>query len=500
MANGFTNFMNGLSNEAQRRLSDPLVDLWALAAKWVNKWLDWITWDDLSKTTNAKIDKAAQEIKAQMKEEVDPTSTAWAVWEWLIAWLDNANIVLWLAQLAKQIWRKWLKELPKLLKKYENAKADAKNKQKQLDAVKEIKEYIQRQSKDIKPVEVSEAPAYQQKARAKAYNDWQWEEAMEKFANLPSNEMKTYDNLTDSFRTADAWDSAAKESGMRVTWEWSKGLKEMAVNKAINPRQSVVRDLVENDVMSPLSAEEARKLWVPYKDWNKLKAWAEFKKQTDAVARRSTGWGLSYTEMRDMERYYKDLEKYANEIWYPWWAEQALKDYDAVVGYGVWQNPNLVWMSEKDFMRLASLWEDASLDDLVRAWIDMPNYRPLNEYKRSLVWAQFNQERAALQNELKKAWLNDYQTAKRLAEFENITSPTNKNITPKQIIKREQQAQKEWAALEKKYEKLAKKSWYKNLQEAEQNFEYDTTYWFFDWTFEDWLKANKKGSDTSIWF
>ena len=59
LLNWVENFMNGVSNAARDVLVNPAVDLWALAAKWVNVGLDKLTWQNLAKEANKKIDQWA---------------------------------------------------------------------------------------------------------------------------------------------------------------------------------------------------------------------------------------------------------------------------------------------------------------------------------------------------------------------------------------------------------------------------------------------------------
>lgn len=78
---------------------------------------------------------------------------------------------------------------------------DAKDKKAQLKAAQEIKDYIQKQAKSPTTV-TSDVPAYQQKAYANASR---YDIPMETYQDIPSNEMKTFNNLTDQFRSADNW-------------------------------------------------------------------------------------------------------------------------------------------------------------------------------------------------------------------------------------------------------------------------------------------------------
>ena len=323
MANGFTNFMNGLANWAKQVTMDPLVDLWALAAKWINKWIDLVTWDDLSKTTNAKIDKAAQWIKNQMVSKVDPTSVAWAVWEWLPIWLANADAVISVAEMAKQIWKQWLKQLPKLLNKYK----DAKNKKQQLKAAQEIREYVNWLYQWTK-APVSEAPAYQQKAYSLANSAWDFPMETYVWESDLWNTMKTIDNLTDKFRTADNWWAAAKE-----TWFWSSknavsNLKSMAVEDAYRP-QTAAREVVENDLMSPMTREQAMQYDVQLKPTN-MKEVKEVQKTVDNISKMSNkefkefmqeaasadnAWYGSYWYDNDVDDLWKSAYNSPNDYW-----------------------------------------------------------------------------------------------------------------------------------------------------------------------------------------
>ena len=166
--NWTANFLNWVSNAARDVVVNPFVDLWALAAKWVNVWLDKITWQNLAKEANAKIDKAASEIKWEWniwlkKQPEDPTSLAYAAWEWLTRWVDQAAAVISLAEAARQLPKVaqagWNKILSKVSK--------AKTKNEQMKLAKEARDYINQNA--INTTDLAEdVPAYQRRAVANA--------------------------------------------------------------------------------------------------------------------------------------------------------------------------------------------------------------------------------------------------------------------------------------------------------------------------------------------
>lgn len=261
MANWFTNFMNGLANWAKSVVMDPLVDLWALAAKWVNMWVSKIAWTDY-KSWNKAIDEAAEWIKNEMVSKVDPTSTAWAIWEWIPVWLANADAVVSLVELAKNVGKQWLKQLPKLLGKYQ----DAKDKRAQLQAAQEIREYVQNQAKTTH-VTPSEAPAYQWWQAAKEAKEVQ--KTVNDIAKMSDKDFKKFMQNNESASMAwyepSWWDYRLED-----TWHsWDLWKTKDEVIKNILNRHSLDQEWTLTDAMQSVIRNDAIKNNKNYRKWIK---------------------------------------------------------------------------------------------------------------------------------------------------------------------------------------------------------------------------------------
>lgn len=436
MANGFTNFMNGLSNEAQRRLSDPLIDLWALAAKWVNKGLDWITWDDLSKTTNAKIDKASKEIKAQMKSEVDPTSMAWAIWEGLYAWLDNANIVMWLANMAREIWRYWLKKLPQLLNKYK----DAKDKKAQLKAAQEIREYVNWQYNSMKPLDMwSDIPAYQQKRYAQAINReraadgtmqelWEMETFIWQSADNPW-EMRTMRNMTEKFRDIDKDPTIPRSQ--------KENVKSMAYDADMDPESfnywENIRDWEPNGLKAPLSRSDARELDIPY-GWSNMKEVRAVSNAINDIA------NMSNKEFRE----FMSSNEYAAMAWYePSWWDYRVED--------LWHSGDL-WKTKKAVIDW--ILNNHTLEQewtLTASWENAIRNNILKNSKRYRNWVK---------KEMKNNYDYDTKWMTRKDAFQRTKA--EENWVRQEALARKRETMKDFWITSKQYdeaEKAAKNTW-----------------------------------------
>jgi len=297
MANAISNFVNWIANWAKQVVLDPIVDLWALAAKGVNKGLDLVTWDNLSQYTNPKISKAAEWIKAQAESPVDPTSTSYAVWEGLVHWVDNAAMALWLVQLAKQVWKQWLKQLPKLLGKYQ----DAKDKKAQLQAAQEIRDYIQKQAKSPTAV-TSDVPAYQQRAYA---NEWNANNdiKMDTFKDVWGNQsVFPKRNLTDQFRQVD-------------NTYTNPVSKDMAKNNIIKERWEFPAT-IKNDLNKPLSKTDARNMDIPYGGSN-MQEVKNVQKTVNDIAKMSN---------KDFKKFMQNNESAAMAWYEPSWWDYRLED------------------------------------------------------------------------------------------------------------------------------------------------------------------------------
>lgn len=336
MANWFTNFMNGLANWAKSVVMDPLVDLWALAAKWVNMWVSKLAWTDY-KSWNKAIDEAAEWIKNEMVSKVDPTSTAWAIWEWIPVWLANADAVVNLVELAKNVGKQWLKQLPKLLGKYQ----DAKDKKAQMNAAKEIKDYIEDAYTNHVRVNEWTAPAYQQRRvwfrKNSEYNAWfdwadypteiyRWEEM------TPIGQTKEFRNLTEKL-SKDWKQSVYNEIDAIVSPEWSNWwyYNWPYDFKNINP------------LTEPMPVNRFTK-WDVYRKWTKA-------------------------DQKSLNKYNKKQLKnqaYKEQNWMSRWDINSEHDYQTVWNY--------IWIKPWDVKKMANRYYQWDADKLYNDAISNPWY------------------------------------------------------------------------------------------------------------------------------
>lgn len=307
--NWTANFLNWVSNAARDVVVNPFVDLWALAAKWVNVGLDKITWQNLAKEANAKIDKAASEIKWEWniwlkKQPEDPTSMAYAVWEWLTRWVDQAAAVLTLAEAAKQLPKVAQAGWKKILSKVSSAKT----KNEQMKLAKEARDYINQNATNT--IDLAEdVPAYQRRAVANAENAWRsaTDPKVEKFTwqYYKDQSMKTFDNLTSKMKETD-----------NVVKDWPKDLRkimrEWEVLDQIQKQDSSYKYLdpmIEpNRTYVNLSEEQASKLGVPYRKWRYWSHSPQEARDISAYSRKGNQW-YTPSEIRAME---KDM---AENVW-----------------------------------------------------------------------------------------------------------------------------------------------------------------------------------------
>lgn len=212
LLNWFGNFMNGVSNAARDIVANPIADIaniWLktnpyvaaanLATKWkVNKAIDTVT-------SAAKWEQSG----SLQKQPEDPTSLAYAAWEGLTRWIDQAAAVISLAEAARQLPKAAQKGWNKILNKVK----DAKTKKQQMALAKEAREYLNTyEDPEIVSRELSnrtEVPSYQQRRKAEFYNTYfpepsvRW--VMEPYRWVkatPAWQMKTISNITEEFKNA----------------------------------------------------------------------------------------------------------------------------------------------------------------------------------------------------------------------------------------------------------------------------------------------------------
>ena len=308
------NFLSANANAARDLVVNPIVDLWSYAAKWYARWWAMLLWKDPDKAA-AAVDKVADILKTgwgyNAKQEVDPTSIAWAVGDWLIRWVDQAVAVLTLTEAAKQLPKAAQKWRNKILNKVK----DAKSKSQQMKLAKEAREYINSYADDAVEVDQKlrwEVPSYQQRRYAefrnlntKPLDNW----VMESYRwvkSEPAWAMKTLDNITNDF---------AKTKDPISRW--------VAVDEALNPdayrvwvywRNSWIPRNVVNTLDKPYPVNATTTSDANWLRWQQYRKWASWKyspqQARDISAYRSKGsqW-YTPSEIRAMEK------EMAEDVW-----------------------------------------------------------------------------------------------------------------------------------------------------------------------------------------
>lgn len=236
--NWASNFLSANANAARDLLVNPAVDLWSYAAKWYARWWAMLLWKDPDKAA-AAVDKVADVLKTwwgyNAKQEVDPTSTAWAVWDWLIRWVDQATAVVWLTELAKNLPKAAQKWWKAILNKVNKADTPAKQKA----VAKEARDYV---TKHIEINDDLSKRMYNQSAEVPAYQQRAYAKDNPGMARYKTNAAEV------NFAETKGWDTSTP------LWPMTS---------------------YENSLKQKLTPERASKLWVPYRKWtywDRLKA------------------------------------------------------------------------------------------------------------------------------------------------------------------------------------------------------------------------------------
>lgn len=307
-----------------------------------------LLWKDPDKAA-AAVDKVADVLKTgwgyNAKQEVDPTSTAWAVGDWLIRWVDQAAAVLTLAEAAKQLPKVAQKGWKTILNKVK----DAKSKKQQQALAKEAREYLDKYTPNntewySKYLE-SEAPSYQQRRVANASNQrWnyisQWWDieslnwkTMETYRSQyePSNgEMRTFRNLTEKMdeanKYASKWDPA--NDTIKTTIKTPEEMANVLKNNAIFESRIAdwwgsyryVKDIARNQTKEPLS-----KYWLNWK--NIYRKWWSNPWYTKWM---SDIWAESVQEANEMANklWFKSYKDLYNNYLENGWSQSFARYYD----------------------------------------------------------------------------------------------------------------------------------------------------------------------------
>lgn len=346
LLNWVENFMNGVSNAARDVLVNPAVDL-------VNLWLKTNPVAAVSNVldkwkTYKAIDKASSIAKWEaewslQRQPVDPTSTAYAMWEWITKWVDQAAAVLTLAEAAKQLPKAAQKGWNKILNKVK----DAKSKSDQMKLAKEAREYIDQHATDTVKL-AEDVPSYQKRAVAAEANSLKsaTEPKMEKFAGQYYNNqsMKTFDNLTDKMKNTDNTFKDWPKDTRKIMREWE-------VLDQIQKQDSVYKynwnKVLPNETYVTLDSSEASQLWIPY-GWKNMKNVKAVQKEIQDLAK------MSDKEFREMMQ----SKSSASWAWYDDWR------------YNLWDDWIDNWNNPKEYQRMKDQIVDNILNDAgLNYWI-----------------------------------------------------------------------------------------------------------------------------------
>lgn len=290
------NFLSANANAARDLVVNPIVDLWSYAAKWYARWWAMLLWKDPDKAA-AAVDKVANILKTwwgyNEKQEVDPTSIAWAIGDWLIRWVDQAAAVLTLTEAAKQLPKVAQAGWKKILNKVSKAKTPAQQKAVANEAREYVTKHIEINDDLSKRMynQSAEVPAYQQRAYAAA--------------NPGMSKYKT-EAASTKFAVTKDWDTT-------IWWPMT---------------------YYENNLKQKLTPDMASQLWVPYRKWTNGKLAAQepdifaealLKEQT---AQAKDLWTtvdklkeVAYSNNMTTREYYDMIKK----AWKEWW-EKYLKN------------------------------------------------------------------------------------------------------------------------------------------------------------------------------
>ena len=224
-----------------------------------------LLWKDPDKAA-AAVDKVADVLKTwwgyNAKQKVDPTSTAWAVGDWLIRWVDQAVGVVWLTELAKNLPKAAQKWWKAILNKVNKANTPAKQKA----VAKEARDYV---TKHIEINDDLSKRMYNQSAEVPAYQQRAYAASNPGMARYKTNAAST------KFAVTKDWDT--------TIWR---------------PMTSY-----DNSLKQKLTPERASQLWVPYRKWT---YWNR--------APKNSQW-FTPAELREMEReMLRDAEAEAADI------------------------------------------------------------------------------------------------------------------------------------------------------------------------------------------
>lgn len=388
------NFLSANANAARDLVVNPIVDLWSFVAKWYARWAAGLLWKDPDKAA-ASVDKVADILKTwwgyNAKQEVDPTSIAWAIGDWLIRWVDQAAAVLTLAEAAKQLPKVAQAGWNKILNKVSKAKTPAQ----QQSVAKEARDYI------TKHVEINddlskrmynqsaEVPAYQQRAYA-AENPW-----MSKYK------------------------TEAASTKFAVTKDWDT---------------TIWRPMTyyENSLKQRLTPERASQLWVPYRKWT---YWDRLKASNQRF--------LDEAPTPRSKSIRANESKWANDLWMT--AEQLRAEANKYWGSTQWyyeQRKALDKLGVNNFNDYAKTFG-------LNWWT--PNIHEVQEYNRiKNTWKAFTAQKAAANKAAKDIWFKDmseatntfietkapFNSVKEMLDYISTAKKPTKWIYPKSFVDR----------------------------------------------------------------
>lgn len=271
-----------------------------------------ISWWKINKAIDTVVSAAKWEQPHSLqKQPEDPTSLAYAAWEGLTRWVDQAAAVLTLTEAAKQLPKAAQKWWNKILNKVK----DAKSKSDQIKLAKEAREYLNKaMDENLRPAVNSSAPSYQQRAVA-IDNQMHWWNMRTYVDEATDNANKTFKNMTSKMNAANM----------------SKDPAAVKMRTARNEVYPAITDYTKqpNKTYAPLKPAEAAEVFVPYK-WSNLKDVQHMQERVNNIAK------MSDTEFR---KYMNSVERADMAGYWPDWYDYQIED----LWHSAWGNSKSLW-------------------------------------------------------------------------------------------------------------------------------------------------------------
>lgn len=414
MANAVTNFLNWVANWTKSVILDPIVDIWSTAVKWIAWGTAALAGKD-SKNIRENIDKAASQLKWEMQQPKQADSMAYAIWEWLPVWVDNAAWAVGLWMLAKQLPKAAQSWFNKIL----NRVKDAKSKSDQMKLAKEAREYLnayrdpERVAKEVS--NRTEVPSYQQRRKAE-FNNTVFAEPSERWVmepyrwvkSTPEWQMKTISNITEEFKNN-------PNSNVRSMIAESQ-IDPDAYTAVYWPRSwwpmNTMNDATK---LAPVNAATTSDVnWLSWQQYRKWTYWDRLKNT-----------GKKFTSQR------KALDKIAKEWWFTVDQARKLAAENGTTTKKILNDSAAAsrWMDAEDAKYAKNLWMtvDQLRSESLKHWLSPYSYF---EHQKRLkdMWFKNMEE---LDKYVRQAWFESIWDAgdayQRMWEWMNFKDFINKN-------------------------------------------------------------------------